>query len=470
MKLWGGRFESGPSEIFEQFSGSLHFDRKLIFADIQGSQAFARALARAGIVSAAESEQLMVALEEIATEARDPSYFDAATDEDVHTFVIRKLGEKVGALAAKIHTGRSRNEQVSLDIRLYLRAAADAILQQLSDLSHALLALAHKYPDAVIPGYTHLRRAQPVLWPHYLLAYFEMFARDFERMEQTRARIDVIPLGSGALAGSGFAFDRQAIAEDLGFSALTRNSMDAAADRDFALDFLYSCSLILLHLSRLAEDWILYSSEEFAWMTLGDGITSGSSLMPQKKNPDSLELIRGKSGRVFGDLTSLFVTMKGLPMTYNRDLQEDKEPIFDAFDQTSGCLAMARVVAESVTLDTSKPSAAAEESWLVATDLAEELARNGVPFHGAHQIVGRLVLESVKTGKKPGDWTGEALAAFAPEFRPEMARLLDPAQGMRTRELPGGTGPRTVEEALTEAERRLTALRERVRRAMSVGA
>jgi argininosuccinate lyase len=465
MKLWGGRFETGPSETFEQFSGSLDFDRKLIFADVQGSQAFARALARAGIVNAAECQQLLVAFEEIASEARNAHYFDGATDEDVHTFVIRKLGEKVGALADKIHTGRSRNEQVALDIRLYLRSAADAILRQLAEFCDALLALGRKYPNAVIPGYTHLRRAQAVLWPHYLLAYFEMFARDFERMEQARARMDVMPLGSGALAGSGFEFDRQAIAEDLGFPDLTGNSMDAVGDRDFALDFLYCSSIILLHLSRLAEDWILYSSDEFGWITLGDDVTSGSSLMPQKKNPDALELIRGKTGRVFGDLTSLFVTMKGLPMTYNRDMQEDKEPLFDAFHQTSGCLAMASVVAQSVTLASSL-----KEGWEIATDLAEELARKGVPFRRAHHLVGQLVLESVKTGKKPADWTPEALAAFAPEFRPEMARLLDLSHGMRTRELPGGTGPRAVAEALTEARERLNVMRQRVPRAMSVGA
>jgi argininosuccinate lyase len=459
MKLWGGRFESGPSELFEQFSGSLRFDHRLVFADILGSQAFARALARAGILTGAESQQLIEAFAEIAGEAHDPHFFDAATDEDVHTFVIRKLSEKAGALSEKIHTGRSRNEQVSLDIRLYLRSAAETILEQIANLAETLVVLANKYRDAVIPGYTHLRRAQPVLCPHYILAYFEMFARDFERLEQARERINVMPLGSGALAGSGFSFDRQAIAEELGFPAITRNSMDVSADRDFALDFLYSCSLIMLHLSRLAEDWILYSSEEFNWITLGDGVTSGSSLMPQKKNPDSLELIRGKSGRVFGALTSLFITMKGLPMTYNRDMQEDKEPLFEAFQQTSGSLSMAKAIAESIALDCSKPAAAAEESWLVATDLAEELARTGVPFHRAHQLVGQLVLESVRAGKKPADWTGDALAAFAPEFKPEMARLLNPAEGMRSRELPGGTGPQTVAGALKQAALRLAAMR-----------
>ncbi len=462
MKLWGGRFEGEPSEVFEAFSASLHFDRKLIFADIHGSQAFARALGKQGILNDDECHRLLDAFDEIAAEAQDPNYFEAAADEDVHTFVIRKLQEKVGPLSEKIHTGRSRNEQVSLDIRLYLRSATDTLRHQLAEFMAALLALARKYPDAVIPGFTHLRRAQAVLWPHYLLAYFEMFARDQERLEQARARIDVLPLGSGALAGSGFAFDREAIANDLGFHAITRNSMDASADRDFALDFLYASSMVMLHLSRLAEDWILYSSEEFNWIALGDNVTSGSSLMPQKKNPDSLELIRGKSGRVFGNLASLFVTMKGLPMTYNRDMQEDKEPLFDAFAQTSGSLAMAKIVAESVVLNPAKPLAAAEQSWVIATDLAEELARNGVPFHRAHQLVGRLVLESVRTGKHPSDWTGESLAAFAPEFQPHMARLLSPLEGMKTRELPGGAGPAAVARALQQAEERLALIRRQI--------
>ncbi|HEX4750374.1 MAG TPA: argininosuccinate lyase [Bryobacteraceae bacterium] len=461
MKLWGGRFESGPSAVFEGFSGSLHFDRKLVFADVEGSQAFARALTNQGILTQEECERLVAAFAEIGRDAEESRYFDDADDEDVHTFVIRKLGEKVGALAGKIHTGRSRNEQVSLDLRVYLRAATDALLADVTELMAALLELAGRYQDAVIPGYTHLRRAQPVLWAHYVLAYFEMFARDVERLGQARARINVLPLGSGALAGSGFTFDREEIARDLQFTAITRNSMDVSADRDFALDFLYACSLVMLHLSRLAEDWILYSSEEFGWMTLGDSVTSGSSLMPQKKNPDSLELIRGKTGRVFGDLTSLLMTMKGLPMTYNRDMQEDKEPLFDAFHQTSGSLRMAKGVAESVVLDGAKPLAAADESWTVATDLAEQLARQGVPFHSAHQIVGRLVLESVKSGKKPSDWTAEQLSAFASEFTADTARFLNPVEGMKTRGLPGGTAPDTVARALTEARSRLAEMRRR---------
>jgi argininosuccinate lyase len=459
MKLWGGRFEKRPSEIFERFSGSLHFDKRLIDADIRGSQAFARELEQAGILTAGERERLVAAFDRIAADSRDQGFFNGAKDEDVHTLVIRKLKEEVGELADKIHTGRSRNEQVSLDTRLWLRGQMDTTLGLLDSFCGALLRLARQWPDAVIPGYTHTRRAQPVLWPHYLLAYFEMFARDRERLLDARRRVNVMPLGSGALAGSGFPFDRQAIADDLGFEAITRNSMDASADRDFALDFLHAAAVTMLHLSRLAEDWILYSGEEYGWMELGDEVTSGSSLMPQKKNPDSLELIRGKAGRVFAAYTSLFITMKGTPMTYNRDMQEDKEPLFDAADQLAGSLEMARAAAESARLKPEVPARAAAESWVVATDIAETLARSGVPFHKAHQIAGRLVLVSVQKGKKPGDWTVEELAAFAPEFTPEMIRVFEPLEGMKTREVPGGTGPAAVASALDEAERRVDSWR-----------
>jgi argininosuccinate lyase len=458
MKLWGGRFEEGPSEVFERFGRSVHFDGRLIDCDIRGSQAFARALERVGILSAAEREQLVAALESIRVDARDPKFLDGATDEDVHTVVIRLTKERAGAVADKIHTGRSRNEQVSLDTRLWLREEIDRASAFLRALMQALLDCAAKYPDAVIPGYTHMRRAQAVLWPHYLLAYFEMFSRDHERLQQARTRVNVMPLGSGALAGSGFPFDREAIAKELGFDAVTNNSMDVSADRDFALDFLYAASTTMLHLSRLAEDWILYSGEEWGWLELGDGVTSGSSLMPQKKNPDSLELIRGKCGRVFGELSALYVTMKGLPTTYNRDMQEDKEPIFTAADQLAASLEMARVVVDTAKLNVAKPAAAAEDSWVVATDLAEALARNGTAFHQAHQIVGRLVLESVRAGKKPADWTAETLVQFAPEFTPAMAALLKPSEGMKSREIRGGTGPKAVADALEAARARLDAM------------
>jgi argininosuccinate lyase len=455
MKLWGGRFESGPNEIFERFSGSLHFDKRLLDADCRGSQAFARELCRVGILTPAERDQLIAAFEDIRQDAASPGFYEGAGDEDVHTLVIRKLKEKTGVLADKIHTGRSRNEQVSLDTRLWLRDTIDDILERLTAMLESLLGLARRYPDAVIPGYTHTRRAQAVLWPHYLLAYFEMFARDRERLLQARARTNVFPLGSGALAGSGFPFDRESMARDLGFDSITRNSMDVSADRDWAMDFLYAASMAMLHLSRISEDWILYSGEEFRWMELGDGVTSGSSLMPQKKNPDSLELIRGKSGRVFASLTTLYVMMKGLPMTYNRDMQEDKEPLFDAAGQLSASLDMMKAVIDSATLDPSVPAASAEQSWVVATDLAEALARAGTPFHSAHQIAGRLVLASVQSGKNPADWTAGELTAFDPAFKPEMIALMQPREGMKTREVTGGTAPSAVAKALDEAQNRI---------------
>jgi argininosuccinate lyase len=459
MKLWGGRFEGSPSEVFERFSGSLAFDRRLIEADIEGTQAWARVLERAGFLRAEERQAIESALAQLREEARDPAFFTGARDEDVHTLVIRKLRERAGAVAEKIHTGRSRNEQVSLDTRLWLRGQIDRTRSRIVELAAALLDLARTWPDAVIPGYTHLRRAQPVLWPHYLLAYLEMLTRDWERFGEARARANLLPLGAGALAGSGFAFDREALARELGFDGITRNSMDTAADRDFVLDFLYAAAVTMLHLSRLAEDWILYSSEEFGWLELGDEVTSGSSLMPQKKNPDSLELIRGKCGRVFGCLVSLFMTLKGLPLTYNRDMQEDKPPLFEAADELEASLEMATVVARSVRLYPERAARAVEESWTVATDLAEALARAGVPFHRAHQLVGRLVLESIKQGRTPADWTAEELAQFAPEFAPEMARLLDPREGMKNREIPGGTGPQAVRRALEEAAERLEMMR-----------
>ncbi len=460
MKLWGGRFAGGPSEVFDRFGRSLHFDKALARVDIRGSAAQARALERAGILSAPERQTLVSALDALLAECDDPHFFDNAEEEDVHTVIIRKLKELAGAdLADKIHTGRSRNDQVSLDVRLWLRETIDDARRQLTELMDELLQLAGRYPQAMIPGYTHTRRAQPVLWPHYILAYFEMFARDWERLGEARRRVNVMPLGSGALAGSGFPIDRGAIAAELGFEGITRNSMDVSGDRDFLLDFEHAANLIMLHLSRLAEDWILYTGEEFGWMDLGDGVTSGSSMMPQKRNPDSLELIRGKAGRVFGTYMALLVTMKGLPMTYNRDMQEDKEPLFDAANQLLTSLEMAAVVVRTAVLKPEVPQAAAEQSWAVATDLADALARNGMPFHQAHKVVGRLVLTSVQQGKSAQDWTAGTLTAFDPSFTPEMAKLLDPREGLKTREIPGGTGPSHVAAALEEAVRRLKEMR-----------
>jgi argininosuccinate lyase len=451
MKLWGGRFEKGPSEVFERFSGSLHYDRRLLAADVTGSKAWAGELERLGILTAEERRQIAGALEEIGAEGVP----EGANDEDVHTFVIRRLKEKIGAPADKIHTGRSRNEQVSLDFRLWMRGEIVVLRGKLAALMGELLAAAGRDGEAILPGYTHLRRAQPVLWAHYLLAYFEMFDRDLERLAQAHRAAGRMPLGTGALAGSGFPVDRRRLAAELGFPEITANSLDAAGDRDFALDFLYAVAVTMLHLSRLAEDWILYSSEEFGFLELGDEVTSGSSLMPQKKNPDSLELIRGKCGRVIGRLNALMITVKGLPLTYNRDLQEDKEGVFEAADQTRGALEMAAQVVKTARLNAARTETAAEESWTTATALAEALARKGVPSRRAHEIVGKLVLESQRAGKTPREWTAAELTAFAPEFDAGMVETLVPRNAIDKHAVEGGTARRAVRQALAEAGRRL---------------
>ncbi len=484
MKLWGGRFEKGPSEVFERFSRSLHYDHRLLAADVKGSQVYARELERIGILTAGEREQIVAGLEEIAREGVEPGAAVTAdataesaahlgnaelrgglrepeptADEDIHTLVIRRLKEKIGAPADKIHTGRSRNEQVSLDFRLWLREEISNLRARLAALMEALLDAAAQDGEAILPGYTHLRRAQPVLWGHYLLAYFEMFDRDAGRFEQAYRAADQMPLGSGALAGSGFPFDRERMARELGFSGITANSMDTAGDRDFALDFLYAAAVTMIHLSRLAEDWILYSSEEFGFLELGDEVTSGSSLMPQKKNPDSLELIRGKAGRVAGCLQALLMTTKGLPLTYNRDLQEDKEGVFEAAGQTGASLEMATLVIRSARLNRERAEAAAEQSWTTATALAEALARKGIPSRKAHEIIGRLVLESTRQNRQPSDWTPEQLAAFAPELDAGMSDLLKARRAVENHAIPGGTAPEMVRQALEEARRRLARFR-----------
>ena len=459
MKLWGGRFEQGPAELFEEFSGSLAFDRKLLEADIAGSKAFASALEKVGIYTAEEKKQVHESFDAILNDSEAPGFFDGADDEDIHTFVIRKLGEKAGGLADKIHTGRSRNEQVATDFRLWVKTEIQTIEALLAELMGALVDFAKREPRALLPGYTHLRRAQPVLWAHYLLAYFEMFSRDRDRFADACRRTDVLPLGSGALAGSGFPFDRQGMADELGFGKLSANSLDAVSDRDFALDFLYAASVTMLHLSRLAEDWILYSSEEFGFLEMGDEVTSGSSLMPQKKNPDACELVRGKSGRVSGHLLSLMMTIKGLPLAYNRDLQEDKEPVFDAAAQLEGCLAVMKLAVETAKVHAGRMEGAADESWVSATALAEALSRKGVPFHRAHQIVGSLVLQSVRAGKKPQDWSTEELRGIAPEFDDEAREMLTARRAMGNHTVPGGTSPQSVKDALDGASRRLEQMR-----------
>jgi argininosuccinate lyase len=459
VKLWGGRFESGPAKLFEDFSESLSFDRRLLEADIVGSKAWASALERVGIYTAEERERVHQAFDRMLAAAEDPAYLHGATDEDIHTFVIRKLEEEAGDVAAKIHTGRSRNEQVATDFRWWVKREIRMNQQRLAGVMEALLDFARREPNAILPGYTHLRRAQAVLWSHYCLAFFEMFARDWERLEQAHDRADVLPYGSGALAGSGFPHDREAIARELGFAKISRNSLDVVSDRDFALDFLYAASTTMLHISRLAEDWILYTSEEFGFMEPGDEVTTGSSLMPQKRNPDALELIRGKTGPVIGSLHALMVTIKGLPLAYNRDLQEDKQPVFHAADHLGGSLEVLELAIRTTRIRPEAMERAAQDSWTQATALAEFLARRGVPFHRAHQVAGGLVLASVKQGKKPQDWTLDELKAIAPEFDAEAAELLQVRRALENHTLPGGTAPASVATALDQAGVRLEEMR-----------
>ncbi len=459
-KLWGGRFTKPPAKTLETFSQSLSFDYRLAQADIEGTRAYAHALQSVRILTAREAAGAAKALDDLAKEVAEkgPDWFRGAPEEDIHTFVLGKLRERIGGLADKLHTGRSRNEQVALDFRIWLKGEIRGAQGNLKGLLAALLKKAEQDTGAILPGYTHLRRGQPVLWAHYLLAYFEMFRRDYERLEACHRSADVLPLGSGALAGSGLAVDRMRLAKELGFARISRNSLDVVSDRDFALEYLFMASVCFLHLSRLAEDWILYSSEEFGMLELADEVSTGSSLMPQKKNPDSLELIRGKTGRVLGHLVSLAATVKGLPSAYDRDLQEDKEPVFDTAEQLGPALALAAEVVATVTLRPDRMEAAATTGWLCATDLAEFLAERGVPFHQAHEIVGRLVRDSVEAGKEAPECSLEDLQRYSPRFDRRSLRLLAPATGVARRGVPGGTAPKAVRNALREAGRWLRKL------------
>src|SRR6266571_6962453 len=392
MKLWGGRFKGEADEAFALFNSSFAFDRRLIEADIEGSLAHAEALAAAGILTEGESNKIARGLREIIRRAREEKgYLDSRDAEDVHSFVEAELVAAIGDAGYKLHTGRSRNDQVATDLRLFLRGEIDTSQELTREAQRALIELAEANSDCVIPGYTHLQRAQPILFAHYLLAYYEMFKRDRERFSQVRARVNRLPLGAGALAGTGFPIDREAVARRLGFDALCENSVDAVSDRDFVIEFIGAAALAMMHLSRLAEDLIIYSTAEFGFIELSDAVSTGSSLMPQKKNPDSLELIRGKAGRVFGHHVALLATLKGLPMTYNKDMQEDKEGLFDAVRTVEGCLRMATLVLDRLRLRPDNMRRATTGGYCNATELADYLAARGLPFRKAHELVGKVV-------------------------------------------------------------------------------
>ena len=453
MKLWGGRFKGEADSEFARFNSSFSFDRRLIEADITGSLAQAEALRAAGILTGDEASQIAAALKEILRRSREEAnYLESRDAEDVHSFVEAELVAAIGEAGYKLHTGRSRNDQVATDLRLFLRGEIERCSELVVNAQRAIIELAEANRDSIIPGYTHLQRAQPLLFAHYLLAYFEMMKRDRARLVEVRARVNQLPLGSGALAGTGFPIDRDLIARMLGFDGVCSNSLDAVSDRDFVIEFIGLAAIIMVHLSRLAEDLIIYSTAEFAFIELSDAVSTGSSLMPQKKNPDSLELIRGKAGRVFGHHTAMLATMKGLPLAYNKDMQEDKEALFDTIDTLTGSLSVMVTVLRNVRLNPERTREAASRGYLNATDLADYLVRRGLEFRRAHELVGRVVSYAIERNKSLEELSLEEYNGFSKLFQDDLYEALTLESSLANKPALGGTSPERVSEALRRAK------------------
>ncbi len=451
-KAWAGRFAAPPAPAAEAFTASLPFDRRLYPHDVAGSVAHARALVRARLLTRREGARLERGLARVRRELDAGRFRFLPSDEDIHMAIERRLTELVGPVGGKLHTGRSRNDQVALDLRLWLRAEGHAVDAALARVQRALAALARRHRDALLPGYTHLQRAQPILLAHHLLAYHEMLARDRTRFRDCRARADELPLGAGALAGAGFPLDRRFVARQLGFTRVTANSVDAVADRDAAVEFLAAAAISAVHLSRLAEELVLWATEEFGFVELPDAFATGSSMMPQKKNPDVAELVRGKTGRVTGALVALLTMLKGLPLAYNRDLQEDKPPLFDAADTLRQSLDIVARMLPHLRFDTARMAAAAD-GLLLATDLADLLVERGVPFRRAHAIVGGLVRHCLATGTSLRELDAAVLRTHSPHLTPELVRRLTPARSVARRRVIGGTAPREVARQLARVAR-----------------
>ena len=455
-KLWGGRFQGEADPNFAEFNRSFGFDSRLFEADVRASVAHCGALAAAGVLNSSEAAEIVAALSQILERGQtDAGYLNDPRAEDVHSFVEARLVEMIGDTGRKLHTGRSRNDQVATDLRLWLRAEIDRLDVDLRAAQAALLDFAEANQHVVLPGYTHLQRAQPILLAHWCLAYFEMLARDHERLADVRKRVNVMPLGSAALAGTSYAINREAAAKALGFEAVSRNSLDAVSDRDFCIEFAGAVSVVMVHLSRLAEDAILYATTEFGFFELSDAIATGSSIMPQKKNPDSMELVRGKAGRVFGHLTSLLATMKGLPLAYNKDMQEDKEALFDTVDTVSSCLSICATVLRNIRVDESKARWAATHGYLNATELADYLARKGVPFREAHETVGRIVMRAIESGCELEQLPLAELKQFSPQIEEDVFEALSLEAALATKRQTGGTAPARISDELRAARSRL---------------
>ena len=453
--LWGGRFTGRPDEAFARFNRSFGFDVRLFEADVEASIAHAHGLRGAGVLTEDETARVAGALRTLVQlAAEDPKYLDLES-EDVHSFIESRLIELVGDLGKKLHTGRSRNDQVATAFRLWLREEIDGLQTDVRSTQTALLAAAERHAKAVLPGYTHLQRAQPVMWAHWCLAYFEMLERDNERLADVTKRVNVLPLGSAALAGTSFNIDREAVARELGFDSVSHNSLDAVSDRDFAVEFVGACSLIMVHLSRLAEDLIIYATTEFGFIQLSDAVSTGSSLMPQKKNPDALELIRGKAGRVFGHHAALLATMKGLPLAYNKDMQEDKEAVFDALDTTRICLEVAAIVLNNLSVNEARTREAATKGYLNATELADYLVKKGVPFRTAHNTAGRIVLAAIELCRELHEFPLAKLSAISQDIVLYVFDALSLETTLNTKGQAGGTSPARVAEALKAARERM---------------
>lgn len=453
-KLWGGRFTEAANEVFARFNRSFHFDRKLFLFDVRASLAHARGLKTAGVLSESEFAEITRGLQIMQDrfhEKGDKYFEEFAEAEDVHSFIEAELTELIGDAGRKLHTGRSRNDQVTTAMRLWTRSAIDELQSVLHETQNALLDLAENNRQAVLPGYTHLQRAQPILFAHWCLAYFEMFERDFLRFSHARGSANVSPLGSAALAGTSYAIDRTAVANELEFAEISQNSLDGVSDRDFLLDFTHACSLLMIHLSRLAEDVILYSSTEFNFFELSDRIASGSSLMPQKKNPDAMELVRGKSARVFGHHAALLTLMKGLPLAYNKDLQEDKEAAFDVFETALAALETTGIVFRNIATRPENMRRAAQTGLMNATELADYLARKGVPFRRAHELTGQIVLYAVARNRELHELELNELKKFADEIEADVFDCLSLEATLDSKNQTGGTARERVQKALKQA-------------------
>jgi argininosuccinate lyase len=449
-RLWGGRFSGGPADALARLSMSVHFDWRLAPYDLLASRAHARVLHKAGLLDDEELSRLLAALDDLDSAARDGGFRPAADDEDVHTALERGLLERVGALGGKLRAGRSRNDQVATDLRLYLRDHVRQIVARLAELENALLAQAGRTLDAPAPGLTHMQHAQPVLFAHHLLAHVQPLVRDVSRLMDWDRRTAVSPLGSGALAGSSLPLDPEAVAKELGFARAAANSIDAVSDRDFAVEFLFCAALIGVHVSRLGEEIVLWATSEFSWVELDDAFSTGSSIMPQKKNPDVAELARGKAGRLIGDLAALLVVLKGLPLAYDRDLQEDKEPVFDAVDTLLLVLPAVSGMVATMTVDTARLAATAADGFALATDVAEHLVRRGVPFRDAHEAVGHLVVWCSVNDCDMSEVSDADLAKISEYLTPDVRDVLSVSGALAARAAPGGTAPKRVQEQLAE--------------------